>query len=245
MKELSDKELDELFRKSAEEFEPRYEASDWHSLRRRLDEADGVVGGWWFRKATPWLAGLLLLMIGGLGGYYYYAGDNSAVDRAENKAASSSTILPSNQKHPKAKAKSPANQSESETLRRATIDIDNDEPGLEGSDHSVANQPAGDQGGMSGQSTQNQGKQSDEQIKVKELPRNPASASGVRKQTTPNRGRGDGAILLSQKTDIPDISNEMNIGRSELSLGASQQVPDYDQLRQPLPAVEPLSFQTR
>jgi len=67
MKEWSDEELDKLFRASAEEFEAEYQPSDWHSLRRRLDEADGVAGGGWLKSMAPWVAGVLLLLLGGMG----------------------------------------------------------------------------------------------------------------------------------------------------------------------------------
>jgi hypothetical protein len=40
LQELPDDELDKLFRSSAEEFEPPYNADDWNSLRQRLDEDD-------------------------------------------------------------------------------------------------------------------------------------------------------------------------------------------------------------
>ena len=40
LQELPDDELDKLFRSSAEEFEPPYNADDWSSLRQRLDEDD-------------------------------------------------------------------------------------------------------------------------------------------------------------------------------------------------------------
>ncbi|MFC5409895.1 hypothetical protein ACFPMF_11290 [Larkinella bovis] len=40
LQELPDDELDKLFRSSAGEFEPPYNAGDWNSLRRRLDDDD-------------------------------------------------------------------------------------------------------------------------------------------------------------------------------------------------------------
>jgi hypothetical protein len=40
LQELPDDELDKLFRSSAEEFEPPYNADDWNSLRQRLDDED-------------------------------------------------------------------------------------------------------------------------------------------------------------------------------------------------------------
>jgi hypothetical protein len=38
MIELPDDELDKLFRKSSEEFDPHFDPEDWNSLKKRLDE---------------------------------------------------------------------------------------------------------------------------------------------------------------------------------------------------------------
>jgi hypothetical protein len=70
MIELPDDELDKLFRKSSEEFDPQYDPEDWNNLRKKLDQHDGRSGGAWFKKWWP--LGLLLLLIPvGIVGYLW------------------------------------------------------------------------------------------------------------------------------------------------------------------------------
>ena len=218
MKEWSDEELDELFRKSAEEFEPQYRASDWHDLRRRLDGADGVTGGGWLKNAAPWLMGLLLLLVGGVGGYYYYhtadkkypVADNKTVSRADDKTTSPSEVPASGRAHSgQAQAESSANPSE--TPPRAALN--GSEPGPAGTEAKSPDRAKREkyQPSASGQrEAQNTRQEPNEKIKEKELPRNPVSVSGVRKQTDPSRGRGDGAILLSEKTPAPKLGENLD-----------------------------------
>ena len=40
MQELPDDRLDELFRKSSEEFEPEFNPKAWEAMRRKLDDED-------------------------------------------------------------------------------------------------------------------------------------------------------------------------------------------------------------
>ncbi|TDE13661.1 hypothetical protein [Dyadobacter psychrotolerans] len=88
MIELPDDELDKLFRKSSEEFDPTYEPQDWDALSKRLDQEDGKrPAGWWW-KWVP--LGLLLLFIPA-GLMMYYSSDKLVADR--NKKAVSSTII--------------------------------------------------------------------------------------------------------------------------------------------------------
>ena len=69
MIELPDDELDKLFRKSSEEFDPTYEPEDWSALKKRLDREDGRGPAGWLRKWWP--VGILMLLIpAGLTGYY-------------------------------------------------------------------------------------------------------------------------------------------------------------------------------
>lgn len=69
MQELPDNELDKLFRKSAEEFEPEFNPQAWTAMRKKLDDEDGKLGG-----IVWWKAGVLaLLLLGiGMGGYYLW-----------------------------------------------------------------------------------------------------------------------------------------------------------------------------
>jgi len=70
MIELPDDELDKLFRKSSEEFDPTYEPEDWSALKKRLDREDGKSPAGWLRKWWP--AGILVLLLpAGLAGYYF------------------------------------------------------------------------------------------------------------------------------------------------------------------------------
>lgn len=63
MQELSDEQMDELFRKSAEEFEPPFDSDHWQDMRRRLDQHDrGILWAKLWRWGTPML--LLLLLTG-------------------------------------------------------------------------------------------------------------------------------------------------------------------------------------
>ncbi len=68
MNELPDDELDKLFRKSAEEFEPEFNPQAWVAMRKKLDEEDGKGGIAWWRAA---ILGLVLLGVG-IGGYYLW-----------------------------------------------------------------------------------------------------------------------------------------------------------------------------
>jgi hypothetical protein len=69
MQELPDNELDKLFRKSAEEFEPEFNPQAWSAMRKKLDDEDGKLGG-----IVWWKAGVLaLLLLGiGMGGYHLW-----------------------------------------------------------------------------------------------------------------------------------------------------------------------------
>jgi hypothetical protein len=60
LQELPDDELDKLFRSSAGEFEPPYNAEDWNSLRQRLDEDDR---SGYIARFIYWGLPLLLLLM--------------------------------------------------------------------------------------------------------------------------------------------------------------------------------------
>jgi len=173
MKEWSDDELDKLFQKSAEELNPPYDPGDWQDLRRRLDEADGVVPAGWLKKNLPWLILGLLLLIGGLG-VYYGTGDN------EGRRVSSvvTGTRPSDQLQAEA---NPVSEPGKQSRKSSGT---SDQQLLPSRTNALRGTP--------------EGIDSDD---LKELPRNLASVSGVRKQ--PNRSdqeRGDGAILLPEIT---------------------------------------------
>jgi hypothetical protein len=69
MQELPDNELDKLFRKSAEEFEPEFNPQAWEAMRKKLDDEDGRVAGY-----AWWKAGVVAILLAGMGigGYYLW-----------------------------------------------------------------------------------------------------------------------------------------------------------------------------
>lgn len=69
MQELPDDRLDELFRKSSEEFEPTFDPKAWEAMRRKLDDEDKKPGAWWWRRAGV-IGGIVLLL--GLGSYLFW-----------------------------------------------------------------------------------------------------------------------------------------------------------------------------
>lgn len=69
MQELPDDRLDELFRKSSEEFEPTFDPKAWETMRRKLDDEDKKPGAWWWRRAGV-IGGIVLLL--GLGSYWFW-----------------------------------------------------------------------------------------------------------------------------------------------------------------------------
>lgn len=66
MQELTDDQLDGLFRKSAEEFEPPYDPAAWEGLKDQLDDRDRAA---FWKKWVPWGLPLLLLLL--MSGVWY------------------------------------------------------------------------------------------------------------------------------------------------------------------------------
>jgi cytoskeletal protein RodZ len=93
MQELPDDQLDQLFRKSAEEFEPEFNPQAWASMRKKLDDEDGKVGGFTWRKAGA--AILLLLTMGGIG---YYLWTNQKLDSKEKTVITGNSSMDTNRK---------------------------------------------------------------------------------------------------------------------------------------------------
>lgn len=67
MKELPEDNLDGLFRKSAEEFEPTFNPADWQVMKARLDEYDQRT--FWEKWITRGLIGLIVLFVIGVSWY--------------------------------------------------------------------------------------------------------------------------------------------------------------------------------
>lgn len=86
MQDLPDSELDKLFRKSAEEFEPPFNPQAWKAMRKKLEDEDDKVGGfaWW---KTGVVAVLLLTM--GIAGYFLY---NKSVSTTENNQSQNQSV---------------------------------------------------------------------------------------------------------------------------------------------------------
>lgn len=76
MMELSDNEMDKLFRKSAEEPDIPYDPADWDRLSKKLDEAEGRLSG--TSRSRGWVAWtILLLMLGSVVGYLVWTGEET------------------------------------------------------------------------------------------------------------------------------------------------------------------------
>ncbi len=64
--ELPDDELDKLFRKSAEEFEPNFDPQAWNAMRKKLDNTENIVKR---PLLWPWLLALFFFASIAVGGY--------------------------------------------------------------------------------------------------------------------------------------------------------------------------------
>jgi cytoskeletal protein RodZ len=62
MQEIPDNELDNLFRKSAEEYMPEFDPEAWRKMKKKLDESESRGGAWW-RLLLLCLVGLLPVLI--------------------------------------------------------------------------------------------------------------------------------------------------------------------------------------
>lgn len=89
MQELPDDRLDELFRKSSEEFEPTFDPKAWEAMRRKLDDEDTKPGAWWWRRAGV-IGGIVLLL--GLGSYWFWP--NTSKIQAVSTEIETKTLVP-------------------------------------------------------------------------------------------------------------------------------------------------------
>lgn len=205
MKELSDDELDGLFRKSFEEFDPPIETNDWNKLRERLDSAENIpVAGSWVKKYWP-LAALLLIMIGGIG--VYFGTEDGKVGEKRDTVLSVSDGPSSDQSAQKI-----------------------DKPLLANSGQVVAEKPSSPYSdAQSGLDTESGDLRDEKQVRpdkdIRELPRNLASVSGVRERSNlaVNSDRGDGAVFLNttKKTNSIKVSEEVPATTSDRNYNQS------------------------
>ncbi len=84
MSELTDDQLDKLFRKSAEEFEPVFDPAAWQDMNARLDThtqtKTGDTSGW--KNALRWGVPTVLLFLLFVGGWYVYHQKNTSANSA-------------------------------------------------------------------------------------------------------------------------------------------------------------------
>ncbi|SOD94962.1 hypothetical protein [Spirosoma fluviale] len=92
MSELTDDQLDGLFRKSAEEFDPPFDPSAWQDMKSRLDEHDGTVPGktplW--KSIIRWGTVISLLLLLMFGSYYTY----NSVTNGRDSSSVVAVVLP-------------------------------------------------------------------------------------------------------------------------------------------------------
>lgn len=72
MSELTDDQLDGLFRKSAEEFDPPFDPVAWRDMKTRLDANDRTVGTPIWKNLLRWGLPMVLLLLLSGGGWYIY-----------------------------------------------------------------------------------------------------------------------------------------------------------------------------
>ncbi len=86
MKKWPDDELDKLFRKSSEKWEPKYNPEDWNKLRSRLEAGDSPINAGPGRKKWPLMA-FALLLLSGAGTTYYLVKNANESEPATNTSS--------------------------------------------------------------------------------------------------------------------------------------------------------------
>jgi hypothetical protein len=92
MQELTDDQLDGLFRKSAEEFEPAFDADAWQAMQQQLNERDKTL---FWGKLLRWSIPVILLLLLTGGSWYVYRSrltDSGSKASAAHKAGSRSSV---------------------------------------------------------------------------------------------------------------------------------------------------------
>jgi hypothetical protein len=215
MKEWSDEELDGLFRKSFEEFDPPVESNDWNDLRDRLDATDNppVVGNW-TEKYWP-LAVLLLIVIGGIG--VYYGVEDGKVGEKRDTVLSTPVRRPSDQSAQKNSELSPVNQNAGITRKLPAADPNKEST----TDFDLKSGSLFDQK----QVTQNE--------EIRKLPRNLASVSGVRKQPNLTDSEGGDGVVSFSKNEINTQTVSTEIVENKMADGPVRSASDLPMGRLP------------
>ncbi|QKZ15511.1 hypothetical protein [Spirosoma sp. KUDC1026] len=91
MQELTDDQLDGLFRKSAEEFEPEFDAAAWQAMQQQLNDRDKTL--FWSKLLRWGMPALVLLLVTG-GSWYVYENRWPKPAAAINVTAGSSIEVP-------------------------------------------------------------------------------------------------------------------------------------------------------
>ncbi|HYF69593.1 MAG TPA: outer membrane beta-barrel protein [Ohtaekwangia sp.] len=101
MQNLSDNDLDNIFRKAAEELKPQYDATHWNELKSRLDQ-EKPRPGFLNRNVISIVA--LCLMVGSLSTVYYF---NTGADGVKDQTETDQILKPQEQVIAKSQAETP------------------------------------------------------------------------------------------------------------------------------------------
>lgn len=115
MQELPDDSLDELFRKSAEEFEPDFEPQAWAAMRKKLDNNEG------FKKRPALLPAILLfllLSVFTVGGYLLWPQLTTMVSKDPSSSSNVIKLNPTTTKQNQTKS---ASQNENTLSSKNTL----------------------------------------------------------------------------------------------------------------------------
>ena len=142
MSELTDDQLDGLFRKSAEEFDPPFDPAAWQDMKTRLDTHDRTVTGGaptWKNLLRWGIVGIVLLLL--LGGVWF------SYQNAVRSPVGSKLLLPDNEHQPEASTAASLKRTSASELgktgpaQKTPSDLPTNQPGRN-EQLNEANQPA-------------------------------------------------------------------------------------------------------
>ncbi|WP_461150168.1 porin family protein [Spirosoma pulveris] len=141
MSELTDDQLDGLFRKSAEEFDPPFDPAAWQDMKSRLDEYDGTVPGktplW--KNILRWGAAVSLLLLLMFGSYYTY---DSVTNGRDSSSVVAVVLPPMNTSAPLAGTMPPTQQRSVKSKVSEVGSEQRQSPGVSGPSVEKDDQPA-------------------------------------------------------------------------------------------------------